>query len=89
MADEQHQPPNMVNLNAAVAGMAAEGNNIVQAAQAYNGHQQQLNIELSRSINLPIAQLQQQIAETRAEMADFRAETRAEMVDFRAETRAV
>lgn len=84
MADEHNQPPNIANLNAAVAGMAAEGNTITQAARAYSEHQQQLNIEVSRSVNTPTVQLQQQMADCRAEIADFR----AEMVDFRAETRA-
>ena len=47
---------------AAVNGMTAEGNNIVQTIQAYNAHQQQLTTELSLCANYNVAQIQQQLA---------------------------
>ena len=66
MAQQQPQVPNVANLQAAVNGMAAAGNNIVQEVQAYNGHQQQLNAELSLCGNFPVAQMQE-LAVIRAE----------------------
>jgi len=68
MAQPQLQLPNIANVNAAVNGMAVEGNNIVQNVvqtlqnlQAYNGHQQQLNAELSLCTNYPVGQVMQQL----------------------------
>ena len=54
--------PNVANIQAAVNGMTAEGNNIAQDVQAYNAHQQQLNAELSLCANYNVAQIQQQLA---------------------------
>ena len=54
--------PNNANIQAAVNGMTAEGNNIAQNIQAYNAHQQQLTTELSLCSNYNVAQIQQQLA---------------------------
>ena len=54
--------PNVANIQAAVNGIAAEGNNITQNIQAYNNHQQQLAAEMSLCANHDVAQLQLQLA---------------------------
>jgi hypothetical protein len=60
--------PNAANMQAAVNGMAAEGNNLIQHIQAYNGHQQQLAAEMSLSANYNVATIQQQIAQTQQQL---------------------
>jgi len=55
-------PAKYPNINAAVAGMTAQGNAISQGVQVYNGHVQQLTTELARCGNFPVAQMQQQLA---------------------------
>jgi hypothetical protein len=54
--------PNIPNIQVAVNGMTAEGNNIAQSIQTYNAHQQQLTTELSLCANYNVAQIQQQLA---------------------------
>jgi hypothetical protein len=60
---QQLPVPNIVILQAAVDGMAAKRNTIVQSVQAYNAHQQQLNTELN---NEPAQMLQQSNALTQS-----------------------
>ena len=69
--------PNIVTLQAAVNGMAAEGNNIAVSAQAFNAHQQTLNTELSRCANYNVAQIQQQLVTLQASMTTSTALTTA------------
>jgi len=54
--------PNILNLQAAMNGMTAEGNAIAQSVQMFNGHQQALTTELSLCVNIPVAQVQIQLA---------------------------
>ena len=68
MAAPQLPVPSIVNLNAAVNGMAAEGNNIAQNVQAFNAHQRALNAELSLCANYNVAQIHQQFAAIQASM---------------------
>ena len=56
MAAQQPPVPNIANLNAAVNGMTAEGDNIAQNVRAYNAHQRALNV----------AQIHQQLAAIQA-----------------------
>jgi hypothetical protein len=67
-----YQCQNIANLQAAVNGMTAEGNNIAQSAQAYHGHQQALNTELSRSANYIAAQITQQLTAIQASIVQSR-----------------
>ena len=64
MAAQQPQQlpvPNIVNLQAAINGMTAEGNAMAQSVQAYNAHQRQFTTELSCCANYPVAQMMQQL----------------------------
>ena len=63
--------PNIVTLQAAVNGMAAEGNNIAVSAQAFNAHQQTLNTELSLCANYNVAQIQQQLVTLQASITSL------------------
>ena len=54
--------PNAANIQAAVNGITAQGNNIAQNIQTYNAHQQQLATEMSLCANYNVAQIQQQLA---------------------------
>jgi hypothetical protein len=54
--------PNIVNFNAAIAGLSQAAHNIAQNVQDYNTHQQALNNELLLFGNAPIAQIQEQLA---------------------------
>jgi hypothetical protein len=49
-------------LNAAVAGMAADGTAIVQSAQSLANHHQQLSHEVALAVNFPVNQIQQELA---------------------------
>jgi hypothetical protein len=64
--------PNIANLQAAVNGMTVGGNNIAQSAQAYHGHQQALNTELSRCANYNVAQITQQLTAIQASIVQLR-----------------
>jgi hypothetical protein len=67
MANPLRQP-NIANLNAAINGMAADGNTIANSFQSLNAHQRALGTELSLFGNTPIGQLQQQLATMQATM---------------------
>jgi hypothetical protein len=60
--------PNAANMNAAIAGMAQEGNAMVQSAQQYNTHQQALVAELALVGNFQTVQLQNQIQQMNTDM---------------------
>ena len=65
-AQQPQQPqllpvPNVVNIQAAMNGMAAERNTMAQSTQAFDAHQQQFTTELSRSVNFPVVQMQNQL----------------------------
>lgn len=62
MAQPAQQLPKAANIQAAINGMNAEENNIVQSLQAYNGHRQQLHNEITLATNFPVAQILQQLA---------------------------
>ncbi len=53
--------PDTANVDAAITGMAAEHDNAAQAFQKYRDHQQQFNAELSRCVNFPVVEIQQQL----------------------------
>jgi hypothetical protein len=57
--------PNVANIQAAVNGTTAQGNNITQDVQAYIGHQQALNTELSRCGDYNVAGINQQLTAIR------------------------
>jgi len=59
MAAQQLPVPNIANMQAAVSGMAIEGNRMVQNLQTYNAHQQTLTTELSLRANGNVAVMQQ------------------------------
>jgi hypothetical protein len=62
-----------VPVNAAINGMAADGNAIARSLQSFTNHQQALGTELSLFGNTPVGQIQQQLASLQAEMrAGFR-----------------
>jgi hypothetical protein len=65
--------PNVANIQAAVNGMTAQGNNIAQDVQAYIGHQQALNTELSRCGNYNVAGINPQLAAIRNSITDLTA----------------
>jgi hypothetical protein len=72
LSRQQLPIPNAANLQAAVNGMTAEGNNIVQSVQTYNAYQQALNTDLSLCANYNVAQMQQQLAVMQANVAAIR-----------------
>lgn len=55
-----HQQPDIANLNAAINGMAADGNTIAQGLQLFINHQQTLGTELSLFGNTSFGQIHQQ-----------------------------
>lgn len=55
------QQANIPNLNAAIDGMATEGNNIAQSLRSFTIHQQALGTELSLLGNTPLGQIQLQL----------------------------
>lgn len=59
-------PPNIANMNAAINGMAADGNNIAQCLQSFTNRQQTLGTELSLFGNIPLGQIHQQLATMQA-----------------------
>jgi hypothetical protein len=61
--------PNAANLQAAVNGMAGEGNIIAQSIQTHNAHQPGLNTELPLRANYNVAQIHQQLAAMQANIA--------------------
>ena len=73
LSRQQLPIPNAANLQAAVNGMTAEGNNIVQSVQTYNAHQQALNTELSRCGNYNVAGINPQLAAIRNSITDLTA----------------
>lgn len=58
--------PNIANMNAAINGMAADGNDIAQGLQSFINHQQTLGTELSLFGNIPLGQIHQQLAAMQA-----------------------
>jgi hypothetical protein len=70
--------PNVANIQAAVNGMTADGNNIAQSFQTYIAHQQALNTELSLCGNYNVAQIHQTLLGLRQDIADLRALNSAE-----------
>jgi hypothetical protein len=60
------QQPNIANLNAAINGMATDGNTITQGLQSFTNHQQALGTELSLFGNTPLGQIHQQLATIQA-----------------------
>jgi outer membrane usher protein FimD/PapC len=71
MAQPQPQPPlpNAANINAAINGMAAEGNNLIMTVREHNAHQQALATELSLCTNYNIAQVHLQLGTVQASIA--------------------
>ena len=53
--------PNIVNFNAAIAGISQAANDIARNVQDYNNHQQALSNELLLFGNAPVAQIQEQL----------------------------
>jgi hypothetical protein len=53
--------------------MTAQGNIIAQDVQAYIGHQQALNTELSRCDNYNVAEINQQLTAIRNSITDLTA----------------
>lgn len=53
--------PNVAAINAAINGMAIEGNNMTQSLQNFNNHQQQMNNELALCTNFNTVHIQHQL----------------------------
>ena len=53
--------PNVAAINAAINGMAIEGNNMTQSLQNFNNHQQQMNNELALCANFNTVHIQHQL----------------------------
>jgi len=62
------QQANIPNLNAAIDGMATEGNNIAQSLRSFTIHQQAFGTELSLLGNTPLGQIQLQLNTMQATM---------------------
>lgn len=79
--------PNAANIQAAVNGITAQGNNIAQNIQTYNAHQQQLATEMSLCANYNVAQIQQQLVTINNTLNRQGAMSNAQFWNLRAEMR--
>jgi hypothetical protein len=76
--------PNLANIQASINGMTAQRNAMQQNAQAFDNHQQQFTIELSRSANYPAAQIQQQLNAINQSIHDMQARMDAQFWNLNA-----
>lgn len=92
MAQQQPQQlpvPNIANIQAAVNGMTAQRNTIVQSTQAFDAHQQQFTTELSRCANYPVVQMQHQLNALTQSVNDMQAMMNAQFWNLNAKMQNV